>query len=144
MAKDQPLFSFILSALFATFLLCGLSLLAMNKFSIWGQLGAGEKFWTIFALVYAIVLTLSGWLYGALKIRAIGLLHATLMLSLAGLALYEIARGAVTNPGADNAAAGIIAAANLIFIVIGVLAASCGVALMCRLFPAKENPPAEQ
>lgn len=47
-------------------------MLAMNKFSIWGQLGEGEKFWTIFALV----LTLSG----ALKMRAVGLLHAMLML----------------------------------------------------------------
>lgn len=116
----------------------------MNKFSIWGQLGAGERFWTIFALVYALVLTLSGWLYGALKMRAVGFLHAALMLVIAGLVFYEIARGAVTNPGADNAAAGIVAGANVVFVIIGALAASCGVALMCRLFPAKENPPAEQ
>jgi hypothetical protein len=142
MAKDQPSFSTVLSALFATVLLCGLSLLAMNKFSIWGQLGAGEKFWTIFALIYAIVLTLSGWLYGALKIRAVGLLHAMLMLGIAGLVLYEIAHGAVTNPGVDNAAAGIVAGANVVFIIIGVLAASCGVALVCCLFPAKKGGPA--
>lgn len=114
----------------------------MNKFSIWGQLGAGEKFWTIFALIYAIVLTLSGWLYGALKIRAVGLLHAMLMLGIAGLVLYEIAHGAVTNPGVDNAAAGIVAGANVVFIIIGVLAASCGVALVCCLFPAKKGGPA--
>jgi hypothetical protein len=142
--KPEPSVSTILSALFATLLLCGLSLLAMNKFSIWGQLGAGERFWTIFALVYALVLTLSGWLYGALKMRAVGFLHAALMLVIAGLVFYEIARGAVTNPGADNAAAGIVAGANVVFVIIGALAASCGVALMCRLFPAKENPPAEQ
>ena len=98
MAKEQSSFSIVLSALFATVLLCGLSLLAMNKFSIWRQLGAGEKFWTIFALVYSIVLTLSGWLYGALKIRAVGLIHATLMLAIAGMVLYEIAHGLVANP----------------------------------------------
>ena len=129
MAKEQSSISVILSALYATLLLCGLSLLVMNKFSIWGQLGAGEKFWTFFALAYAILLTLSGWLYGALKIRAVGLLHATLMLGIAGLVLYEIAHGAVTNPGADNAAGGIVAGANVIFVIIGLLAASCGVAV---------------
>ena len=141
MAQEQSSFSIVLSALFATALLCGLSLLAMNKFSIWGQLGATEKFWTIFAFIYALVLTLSGWLYGALKIRAVGLLHAMLMLGIAGLVLYEIAHGAVTNPGVDNAAAGIVAGANVVFIIIGVLAASCGVALVCCLFPAKKGGP---
>jgi len=144
MAQEQSSFSIVLSALFATALLCGLSLLAMNKFSIWGQLGATEKFWTIFAFIYALVLTLSGWLYGALKIRAVGILHAVLMLAVAGLVFYEMARGAVTNPGADNAAAGIVAGANAIFVIIGLLAASCGVAIMCRLFPANENQPLEK
>lgn len=143
MAKAQSSLSIILSASFATLLLFGQSSLTTNKFTIWNKLGTGEKFWTIFALVYAIVLALSGWLYGALKMRAVGLIHATLMLAIAGLVFYGILNGMVTNPGADNAAAGIIAAANLVFVVIGFLAASCGVAVMCHLFPPKETLPPE-
>ena len=143
MEKEKSPLSVPLSALFASLLLCGLSLLVNNKFSIWDKLGGGEKFWTIFALVYAIILAVSGWLYGALKKRAVGFVHATLMLGIAGLVFYGILNGMVTNPGADNAAAGIIAAANLIFIVIGALAAGCGIAVMYRLFPTKENPATE-
>jgi hypothetical protein len=141
MAKKQSSFSVILSALYATLLLGGLALLAMNKLSIWGQLGAAEKFWTIFALGYALVLTMSGWLYGALKLRAVGILHAALMLAVAGLVLYEAAHGTIANPGKDNAAAGIIAGANVVFVIVGLLAAGCGVAVLCRLFPAKESAP---
>jgi hypothetical protein len=139
MAKKGSSLSIVLSALFSTLLLCVLSLLASNKFTIWDKIGTGEKFWTIFALVYAIVLTLSGWLYAVSKLRVVGLIHATLMLAIAGLVIYGIFRGMVTNPGVDNAAAGILAAANFVFVAIGILSASCGLAIFFRLFPAKET-----
>ena len=44
-----------------------------------------------------------------------------------------------TNPGKDNAAAGIVAAANLLFIVVGLFAAICGIAVMLYLFFRKKR-----
>lgn len=140
MAKEKPLLPVTLSALFATLLSCALALIVINKFSIWNQLGTGEKFWTILALAYAVALTVSGWLYGALESRVAGITHAVLMLGIAVLVLYEVASGLVASPGQDNAAAGILAAANLAFVIIGALAAICGLAVMRCLFPGKETP----
>jgi hypothetical protein len=144
MAKEKSLLPVMLSALFATLLSCGMALLAINKFSIWNHLGMGEKLWTIFASVYAAVLTISGWLYGTLKSRVAGITHAVLMLGIVAMVLYCILRGFVSSPGSDNAAAGIVAAANLVFVVIGVLAAACGVALIRRVFPGNEDPVKQQ
>jgi hypothetical protein len=144
MAEEQSPFSVGMSALFATLLLCVASLLAINKFSVWGRLGAGEMFWTIFALLYAIVLTLSGWLYGGVKKRAIGLMHATLMIGVAGLFLYEGIAAVADRPKAGNPVAGFVAAVDLACIVIGLLAAICGIAVMVHLYPAKPNPPPQK
>jgi hypothetical protein len=140
MAKEKSLLPVTLSALFATLLSCVLALLVINKFSIWNHLGTGEKIWAVFASAYAVVLTVSGWLYGALESRVAGITHAVLMLGVAGIVLYGVLSGFVSNPGSDNAAAGIVAAANLVFVIIGALAAICGVAVLRRIFPGKEPP----
>src|SRR5437879_4605195 len=138
MAKEKSLFAATLSALFTTLLSSGLILLVLNKLSIWNQLGRGEKFWTIFASAYAAVLTLCGWLYVALEFRVAGIIHAALMLGIAGMVLYGAVSGPLSSPGGDNAVAGVLAAANLVFIVIGALAAICGVAVICCALPGKE------
>jgi hypothetical protein len=137
MAKEKSLVPVTLSALFATLLSCVLALLVMNKFSIWYHLGTGEKFWTVFASVYAVVLTASGWLYGALESRVAGITHALLMLGIAAMALYGALSGLAASPGSDNAAAGIIAAANLALILTGVIASACGAAVIRHVFPGK-------
>jgi hypothetical protein len=139
MAKEKSLLSISLSVLFAILLSCGLALLVRNKLSIWHQLGTGEKTWTICASAYAIILTVSGCLFGGTGWRSAGLVHATLMLGIGGFALYEILSGLLVSPGNDNAAAGIVEAANLVFVVIGVIATLCGIAVMRRVFPRRDN-----
>jgi hypothetical protein len=124
--------------LFATLLSGVLALLVINKISIWNHLGTGEKSWVIFASAYAVVLTVSGWLYGALESRVAGTTHAVLMLGIAGMVLYGVLSGFVSSPGSDAAAAGIVAAANLVFVIIGALGAICGIAVMPCVFRGKE------
>src|SRR5882724_9581766 len=115
MAKQKSSLPATLSALFATLLTCGLAMLVTNKISIWNSLGTGEKVWTIFASTYAIMLTVSGWLYGVLESRVLGIIHAVLMLGIAGMIFYGFLSGFISSPGSDNAAAGIVATANLVF-----------------------------
>ena len=140
MPKGRPPLSITLSALFATLLLCALALLVRNKLSIWGHLGTSEKVWTIIAAAYAVIMTASGWDYRASRRRTLGFIHAALMLGVAGLVLYGVLRGAVASPGPDNAAGGILALANLVFIIIGALAAICGIVVMRCVFPGNEAP----
>jgi len=129
-----------LSVLYATLLLCVLAVAEISGLSNWNHLAASEKRWIIFTSTYAIVLTVSGFLYAATEWRAAGITHAGLMLGIAGLVLYEVASGLVASPGPDNAAAGILAAANLVFLVVGALAAVCGVVVIRRIFPGNAPP----
>ncbi|MGB8369323.1 MAG: hypothetical protein ACLPYZ_13320 [Limisphaerales bacterium] len=140
MPKERSRLSTMLSTLYAMLLLCALASLVENKLSIWNQLGTHEKFWIIFAAAYAVILTASGFLSAVIKWRTAGFIHAVLMLGIAGLVLFGIANDWVTSPGADNAAAGIVAIADFVFIAGGVLAAICGVTVMRCVFPEKEKP----
>ena len=139
MAKEKSSLPVTVSAFFATLLSFVLVLLVVNKASIWNQLGTGEKFWTIFASAYSLVLTGSAWVYEAFESRAAGITHAVLMLGVAGVVLYGALSGLLCNPGSDNAAACIVAAANLLFVTIGAIAAVCGLAVMRCLFPKEET-----
>jgi hypothetical protein len=126
----------IVSALFAT-LLFGISLLwILGQFS---HQEANVKLRMIFVLTYVIVLSVSGWFFAVFKWRVMGFIHAVLMLGIAGMVLYGIMRGMVTSPGSDNAAAGIVAAADLVFILLGLFSAICGIAVILHLFSKKEN-----
>jgi hypothetical protein len=138
-----PLF-ITLSALFATLLLCALALLVRNKLSIWGHLGTSEKVWTIIAAAYAVIMTASGWDYCVSGRRTLGFIHAALMLGVAGLVFVAVLRGSVASPGPDNAAAGILAAADFAFVAIGLLAAICGIVVMRCVFPGNEAPVSPQ
>ncbi len=140
MAKEKSLLPITLSVLYATLLLCVLALVEISALSKWSQLTASDKRWIIFTSSYAIVLTVSGFFYAATEWRAAGIIHAGLMFGIAGLVLYEVASGLVASPGPDNAAGGILAAANLIFLVAGALAAVCGIAVTRRIFPGKGEP----
>jgi len=140
MAKKKSLLPVTLSVLYATLLLCVLAVAEISGLSNWSHLAASEKRWIIFTSTYAIVLTASGFLYAAMEWRAAGIIHAGLMLGIAGLVLYEVASGLLASPGPDNAAAGILAAANVVFLVAGALAAICGIAVIRRIFPGKESP----
>jgi len=91
----------------------------------------------IVALIYVIILTVSGWFFAAFKWRLAGFIHAGLMLGIAGIVFYEIMNGIVTSPGSDNAAAGIVAGADLVFILLGLFTAICGIAVMMYLFSEK-------
>jgi hypothetical protein len=118
------------STAYATLLWLGMALLLSNKLTIWSQLGSSERFWTVFASVYASILVLSGILYFTTLRRVAGFTHAALMLGAAGLVGFEIVRGQITRPGNDDAAAGIVAAANLVFVVGGGLAAIFGIGVL--------------
>ena len=127
------------SAMFATLLLFAITLLFLNKLSIWAKIGSVEHFWTLFAVIYIAVLTTSGWLFVLFKGRVTGFIHAGLMLGIAGMVFYGIMRGMVTSPGSDNAAAGIVAGANFLFILLGLFTTICGVTVMMYLFSEKED-----
>lgn len=62
------------------------------------------------------------------------------MFGIAGIVFCGVLSGLVSRPESDNAAVGIVAGANLVFLIIGAVATICGVAVMCRLFPRKEKP----
>jgi len=126
-----------LSALYAALLWCGLALLVSNKLAIWGRLGTSEKFWTVFASVYSFALAGSGALYWGFGRRFIGIIHAVLTLGIAGFVLFRL--GGLSSPGSDNAAAGILAAANLVFVVGGALAAIFGIGVMACVFSKPKN-----
>jgi hypothetical protein len=137
--KNLQAFILMVSALFST-LLFGLQfVLVLNQFHIWGQLGTSDKVQIIFHSAYVIILAASGWFYTAFKWRVTGFIHAALMLGIAGLVLYGVLSGWVTSPGKDNAAAGILAAANLIFIVVGAFATVCGIGVAWELSTAKKE-----
>lgn len=129
-----------LSVLYATILLCGLALIEISPLSRWSELSASDKRWIFCASFYAIVLTVSGFLYAALEWRGSGITHALLMLGLAVMVAYKVLHGLIASPGPDNAAAGILAAANLAFVVAGAIAAVCGIAVLRRLFSCKREP----
>ena len=124
--------------MFATLLLLAVTLLFLNKISIWEKIGTVERFWTLFSVIYITVLTASGWFFVLFKWRATGFIHAVLMLGITGIVFYKIMGGILTSPGSDNAAAGIVAGADLVFILLGVFTAICGVAVMMYLFSEKE------
>jgi hypothetical protein len=126
-----------LSALYATILTLGVALLTANKLTIWAQLGSSEKFWTLFALAYSFALMASGWVYVVLKTFVFGLGHSVLMLAMFGLVLFTFLSGKVTGPGSDNAAAGVLAWANLVFLLAGSMAAICGVSVLRRVWAQK-------
>ena len=140
MRKKRPPLSVTLSALFSTLLLCAFTLLVRNKIPIWDHLRTREKVWTIIAGAYAVVMTASGWDFRTSGRRTFGFIHAMLMLGFSGLVLYGILNGSVTTPGRDNAAGGILAAADFAYVGAGVLAAICGIAVVRYVFRGNEVP----
>jgi hypothetical protein len=134
MSKKHQTLCAGLSALYATLLWLGLALVVSNQVSIWGQLGTRDKLWIAFELAYAVVLVGSGLLYYTTARRFAGFIHALLHFGLAGFVVCALSRGAGSSPGPDNAAAGILAAANLVFVVGGALAAMCGFSVMACVF----------
>jgi hypothetical protein len=130
MSKSLQRFCTASSTAYATLLWLGMALLLSNKLKIWSQLGNSEHFWTILASVYASVLVLSGIFYFSTLRRVAGFTHAALMLGIAGMVGFEVARGQLSRVNADDAAAGIVAAANLVFVVGGGLAAIFGMGVL--------------
>jgi hypothetical protein len=113
-------------------------LLLSNKLTIWSKLGSSERFWTVFASVYASFLVLSGIFYFSTLRRVVGLTHAAFMLGVAGMVGFEIIRGQWTRVSADDAAAGIVATANVVFVVGGGLAAIFGIGVLVSSFSKPE------
>ena len=128
----------VLSTLFAILFLGLLSGLAQYKLRFWHTLPAGEKFWAVIASAYAMSLVLSGVIYAIFRWRIVGLLHGMLMLSVAGLMLYAVLFS-YSRPQAGDPAAGIVAGANVVLIavclVVGVVAALCGVGVLYSALP---------
>jgi hypothetical protein len=125
--KEKSLWLLTFAAWFATFLLLGVMILLKNKLSIWADLNSNEKIRFIVAAVYLLILTLLAWHYRLKRIRIVGVVEALLMFGISGMVLYEIGKGILIPPGPDNAGAGIIAATNVLFVLMGGIAAVCGV-----------------
>jgi hypothetical protein len=89
-------------------------------------------------VIYFVVLTASGWLFVMFQLRLVGLIHALLMLGIAGFGFYGGLVGMQT-PLADKPSAGILASATVISFVIGVLAATCGIAVMFLTFKKTQS-----
>ena len=84
-----------------------------------------------FVIASGIGATCAGWIYVGLKVRAVGLIHAALMLVVGGYLLSIGMLFFLNPPGlTDNAAAGIIAWSNLILVVCGALTLAGGIGVV--------------
>ncbi|MGH7941385.1 MAG: hypothetical protein ACREFR_09970 [Limisphaerales bacterium] len=130
---DPGLFIKMSSALFATMLSAGVVLVEANKFSRWSQIGDAERFWSVFALSYAALLAILGYIFAVAGWCMAGFIHAALMLGIAGFCFY-LWSGNLNAPLADSPAAGIIAIATLVYFIVGALAALFGLGTAYLLF----------
>ncbi len=89
-------------------------------------------------IVSAVIMTCAGWLFVALKVRSIGIIHAALMLIVGGY-LLSVGLPVLLDPRGmgDNAAAGVIALANLVVAVAGGITVAGGVAVFQLAFSSK-------
>ncbi|MFZ1072474.1 MAG: hypothetical protein WAO21_03470 [Verrucomicrobiia bacterium] len=110
------------SALVATFVACVLlPLLAPGN----------QKHAPAFVMISAVAATCAGWIHVGLKARVVGLIHGTLMLLVGGYLLAVGMQFFLNSPSlADNAAAGVIAAANLVLVVFGALTLASGIGVI--------------
>ncbi|HUE37309.1 MAG TPA: hypothetical protein VMO20_07955 [Candidatus Acidoferrum sp.] len=115
------------SALFATLML---SLAAAFSLNNWNVRNAC-------ILSYILMLAVSGWSFALGKWRIAGFIHSALMLGIAGFCLYYWL-GFLEVPLADNPAAGVIATASLVYLVVGIVAAIFGIGN--GYFLLKDNP----
>jgi hypothetical protein len=126
----------LFSSIVATFLGLALSLLVNNELSIWDKLPANDKFWTVFASIYAAVAVIAGWGYAVSRVRVFGWIHALLMLGVAGLcAVYGFStlgdRSITGGRGPDaNPVAGIIYGFALLGVIVAVVTAVCGIGVV--------------
>ena len=128
----MPYFSSIIATVFG--LALGFS--SNDKFLIWGQLPARERFWTVFATIYAAVAVIAGWGYILSRFRFLGWIHALLMLGVAGLCgFYGLSvlgnRSILGGSGPDaNPVAGIIYGIALVAVAIAAIIAVCGIGVI--------------
>ncbi len=90
------------------------------------------------ALIYLLILAISGWIFALLGSRIAGIVHSALMLGIAGFCFYTWL-GNVDTPLADNAAAGVIAIATLVYFIIGALAGLCGIGIAYLVFKKNKS-----
>lgn len=84
-----------------------------------------------FVIASGVAATCAGWIYVGLKARVVGLIHAALMLVVGGYLLFIGLPFFLNPPGmTDNAAAGVIAAANLVLVVFGALTLAGGIGVI--------------
>lgn len=82
----------------------------------------------------------AGWIYVGLKMRVVGLIHAALMLVVGGYLLFIGLPFFLNPPGlADNAAAGIIAWANLILVMFGAVTLAGGIGVILSSVEGKKS-----
>jgi hypothetical protein len=120
---DEGLIIKMPSAMFATLLLPFVATLFLNN--------RNERMEV--ALIYLLVLAISGWIFALFGSRIAGVVHSTLMLGIAGFCFYTWL-GDVDTPLADNPAAGVIAIATVVCFIIGALAGLCGIGIAYLVF----------
>ena len=83
-------------------------------------------------------MTCAGWLHVGLKARSVGTIHAALMLVVGGY-LLSVGLPVLLDPGgtADNAAAGVIALANLVVAASGGITVAGGLAVLRLAFSSR-------
>ena len=94
----------------------------------------------VFVITSSIIMTCAGWLYVSFRFRFAAMLHAAFMFVVGGYLLFlglSVLLG--SQDWADNAAAGIIAGANLAVTAIGALTFGSGLVLVYHLFRAHKK-----
>jgi len=103
------------------------------------HLTEADKVWIFFVVVYAAVLPLSGLLYAAKGWPTVGIIHAVLMIGVAGPPFFwglPILFAHATYDH-DSPVAGVAFFTALAVDLAGVLALVCGVVIIRRLFYSK-------
>jgi len=134
-----------ISSIIATLLLG----LLVWKASLWNTLPPSEKTWTGLAGIYAIVMAGAGWGYAALNLKALGWIHALLMLGVAGTSGYfgfavlqnhSIAGG--SGPDA-NPVGGILYGIGFLYCVLAITTAFCGVGVVTNILAREKEEKAD-
>jgi hypothetical protein len=119
------------SALVASVVMCLLLMLAPGN----------QQHAPTFVIASGVAAMCAGWIYVGLKARVVGLIHAALMLVVGGYLLFIGLPFFLNPPGmTDNAAAGVIAAANLVLVVFGALALAGGIGVIFSSIEGEKSP----
>ncbi len=96
----------------------------------WDKVTEREMLWIVIGSLYFVTLTVSGFIHVAKKWRGAATIHATLMLMIAAIGIFKGLAILSSSPGPDNAVSGMVNLFGLVVLLLGAVAAICGVAVL--------------